>query len=263
MSKTRKALLVLLALAVLKRPVDMLLAAMLPDSAVNPVPPCIAGMVAAVLMMGLPAWLLHPWTSPRLTQQKMVWPGGVMGAGAALLTRAAMTPADAAWQAALSLTPDAMPVPENVPLAMLYVVALVIVPALAEESFFRGALLTGLLDGARRVTAAALTVLSFVLLHGSMANLPSLLVLSLLLTLLMLRTGRIAVPMAAHLVYNLTALGWMDIPLWVSLLCGAGLIGLSVRLITGQPRVAHPPMKLPDALIVALTLAVLILAAVL
>ena len=84
MSKTRKALLALLALAVLKRPVDMLLAAMLPDSAVNPVPPCIAGMVAAVLMMGLPAWLLHPWTSPRLTRQKLVWPGGVMGAGAAI-----------------------------------------------------------------------------------------------------------------------------------------------------------------------------------
>ena len=67
MSKTRRILLILLALAVLKIPLAELLAAMLPDAVIDPVPQCIAGMVLSLLTMGLPARLLYPWTSPRLT----------------------------------------------------------------------------------------------------------------------------------------------------------------------------------------------------
>lgn len=263
MSKIRRTLLTLLGIALLTRPVDMLLSAMLPDAAVTPVPQCIGGMIAAALLLGLPAWLLRPWTSPRLTQQKSAWPCLLMAAAAALLTRAAMPPVDSAWQAWLNLTPDALPVPESVPAAMLYLAALVIVPAMVEEAFFRGALLTGLLDGSRRITAVLLTMVTFALMHGSVANLPSLLVFSLMLTLLMLHAGHIAIPMAAHLVYNLTALGGVNVPLWGSILCGALLTGLGACLCIRQPRVAHQPMKWPDGMIAVLTLAVLILAALL
>lgn len=256
MSKTRRALLTLLGLALLMRPADKLLSAMLPDAAVNPVPQCVGGMIAALLLLGLPAWLLRPWTSVRLPQTKSLWPGLAMGVAAALLARAAMASVDAAWQGWLGLTPDALPVPDSVPLGMLYLAALVIVPALTEEAFFRGALLTGLLDGSRRVTALLLTTLAFALMHGSLANLPSLLVLSALLTLLMFHTGRIAVPLTVHLVYNLTALFWGRTPWWIAAICGAGLIGLAARLCMRQPRIAHPPMKGPDALIAAAALAV-------
>lgn len=263
MTNTRHALLVLLALSVVKQPLDAALAALLPDASVNPVVNGIAGAAVSLLLLGIPAWMLRPWTSPRLVRVKSRGQGVLIGVLLAVLCRVALTPLDAAWQDYLGLATDALPMPESLPVAMVCLLTMAVIPAVAEESFFRGALLTGLLDGSRRVTAVLLTTVGFTLMHGNAANLPSLLVLSLLLTLLMLRTGRIAVPMAAHLVYNLTALGWMDILVWVSILCGAGLIGLSVRLITGQPRVAHPPMKLPDALIAALTLAVLILAAVL
>jgi len=209
--------------------------------------------------MGLPAWLLRPWTSPRLRQPKSLLPGLAMAAATALLIRAAMTPVDAAWQRALNLAPDAMPVPESIPLAMLYVAALVIVPALAEEAFFRGTLLTGLLDGSRRITAGLLTLLAFALLHRNLANLPSLLALSALLTLLMLHTGHIAVPMAAHLIYNLTALGGVAVPEWVGWMSLGASVVLCGYLLSEQPRIAHPPMKKTDGLIAAGAVAAMIL----
>lgn len=257
MSKTRRTLLILLGLALLCRPVDLLLAAMLPDAAVDPAPGCIAGMIAAVLLLGLPAWMLRPWSSPRLTREKSPWPGLLAGIAAAVMTRAAMTPVDAAWQNWLNLVPNGMPLPETVPVAMLYVAALVIVPAVMEEIFFRGALLTSLLDGSRRWTAVLLTAAAFALMHGRVANLPSLLALSLLLTLLMLRSGWIAVPVTAHLVYNLTALSWTAVPPWGSLLCGTGLIVLAAMLCVRRPRYAHLPMHWQDGLIAGAMLAVL------
>lgn len=257
MSKTRRVLLMLLALALLRCPLGMLLAAMLPDVSVNPVPQCAAGMVLSVLLMGLPAWLLRPWTSTRLRKAKAVWPGMVLGAVAALLTRTAMLPVDEMWQSWLNLTPDAVPVPESIPIAMLYIAALMVVPALMEEAFFRGAVMTGLLDGSQRMMAVLMTALPFVFMHGSLVYLPSLLVLSLTLTLLMLHTGHIAAPVTAHLVYNLTAVAWTAPAPWVSGVCGALLTALAVRICLSQPKYAHQPMKRLDGMIAGATFAVL------
>lgn len=256
MSNTRKALLTLLALALVKRPLDLLLSAMLPDAAVNALPQVIAGAVVTLLLLGLPAWWMRSWSSPRLTRAKSAWKGCAAGAVVAVLCRMALAPVDAAWQGWLGLSPETLPVPESVPVTMAYVVALAIVPALAEEAFFRGTLLTSLLDGSRRITAALLTTAAFALMHGSGANLPSLLALSLMLTLLMLHTGSIAVPVTAHLVYNLIAL-MGRIPFGGSALCGVGLIAAAGWIILRQPEYAHPPMKKADGLIAGATLAVL------
>lgn len=257
MSKTRRALWITLALALLTRPVEVLLAVMLPAMPVNPVPQCLAGMLVSLLLLGLPAWLMRPWTSIRLTRARSLWPGLLMASGGTLLVRGAMSPVDAAWQRLLQITPNPLPAPANLPAALLYVLALAAIPALAEEAFFRGALLTALLDGSRRATAAVLTTVIFALMHGSAANLPSLLVVSLYLTLLMLRTGCIAVPMTAHLVYNLTALGGIALPGWGSLLCGAGLAGILMLLCIRRQAIVHQPMNRGDRWIAALTLAVL------
>lgn len=257
MSKTRKALLALLGVTLLICPVNMLLAAMLPDASVSPVVNGLAGAVVSLLLLGAPAWLLRPWRSLRLPQKKTVWLELLLGAAMALLTRAAMTPVDAAWQDWLSLTPDALPVPESIPVAVVYIMALAVIPALTEEAFFRGALLTGLLDGSRRTTAVLLTTAIFALMHGSLANLPGLLAISLVLTLLMLRSGRIAVPIMTHFFYNISALVWVGVPGWGSLLCGVGLIGMMVYVILRQPKMAHPPMKKTDGMIAAAALIVL------
>lgn len=257
MSKTRRMLLILLGIALLRRPADMLLKALLPDASVAPALVCAAGMIMTILLLGVPAWLMRPWQSLRLPQQKSRTPGILLGTVMAVVCRAAITPLDEAWQAWLKLSPEALPMPQTIPMALMYLLALTVIPALTEEAFFRGALLTSLLDGSRRVTAVLLTALSFALMHGNLAHLPGHLIFSLLLTLLMIRTGRIAVPVAAHFVYNLTALNWVSVPLWGSLMCGLALIALAVWIILRRPKFAHPPMKGPDGLIAAAAVAVM------
>ncbi len=259
MTRTRRALLTLLALALLKRPVDMLLAAMLPDAAVNPLPGYAAGMLASLLLLGLPAWRLRPWTSPRLPRRMRLIPGATLGVLGAALCALALPPLDAAWQGWLGIPPTVRTLPDSWPGLALMLLAMVFVPAFTEEAFFRGALLSALLDGGRRITAVLLTALTFALMHGSAGNLPSLLVLSLFLTLLMLRTSRIAVPVAAHLTYNLIAVKGVFLPVWGSLACGAGLAVLMVCLCLRLRRIAHPPMKTTDALIAAGTVFFLII----
>lgn len=257
MSKTRRTLLTLLALALVKMPLDALMANLLPDASVNVLPVCIAGAAASVLMLGLPAWRMCPWTSPRLVQRNSLWGGIAWGVAAALLARASFGPMDAAWQALLGIAPDALMVPQGIPAAMVFVGTVMILPALTEEVFFRGALLTGLLDGSRRYTAVIVTTLAFTLMHGSAANLPSHLAVSLMLTLLMLRTGRIAAPVTAHLVYNLTALSGITLPDGAHILGCAAFGALCGGLLVRRMKMAHPPMKWQDGLIACAALAVL------
>lgn len=257
MSKMRKALLVMLTLALVRRPLDMLLAAVLPDVSVTAAPQLLAGAATALLLLGVPALLLRPWRSVRLPQEKSLMPGLVLAICAALLTRAAMAPADAAWQRFFSLSAEAMPLPENAVMVVLYVLTLAVIPAATEEAFFRGSLLTGLLDGCRRMTAAVLTALFFALVHGSLASMPSLLVIALLLTLLMLRSGHLLVPLTAHFFYNICALVRLQIPLWGSIVSGALLMALTVYLAVRQPKIAHLPMPWLDRLIAATALIVL------
>ena len=259
MTKTRRALLVLLALALLKGPVDALLANLLPDAFVDPVPQWMAGAVVSVLLLGLPAWLLRPWTSPRLVRGVSLGKGIALGVLAAAMCRFSFSPVDAAWQRLLGVVQEMANGTEGLLVALWSVLALAVIPAVTEEAFFRGALLTGLLDGSRRITALLLTTLAFALMHGNAANLPSLLGVSLVLTLLMLHTGCIAVPITAHLVYNLLVFVPARLPLWGSGLAGLAVIALVVRMIYRQPKMAHPPMKWQDGAIAAAVIGVLLM----
>ena len=259
MTKTRRALLVLLALALLKGPLDALLVKLLPDAFVDPVPQWMAGAVVSVLLLGLPAWRLRPWTSPRLVLGMSLGKGIALGVLAAAMCRFSFSPVDAAWQSLLGVVPEMANGTEGLPVALWSVLALAVIPAVTEEAFFRGALLTGLLDGSRRITALLLTTLAFALMHGNAANLPSLLGVSLVLTLLMLHTGCIAVPIVAHLVYNLLAFVPVQLPPWGSVLTGATLIVMVGRMIYRQPKMACLPMKWLDRLIAGAALAVLAL----
>ena len=261
MSKMRKALLVMLTLALVKRPLDALLASVLPDISVEAAPQLLAAAAVTLLLMGVPALLLRPWMSPRLVRAEKQWPWLLLTPFVAALTRAAMTPVDAAWRHVLERaaevlpltvgTADNVPMPESAATVALYIVTLAVVPALAEEAFFRGSLLTGLLDGSHRVTAVLLTTAFFALLHGNLEFLPGLLVISLLLTLLMLHSGSVGVSAATHFFYNISAFVWDEAPLWGSILSGVLLIGLAAYIIVRQPRIAHPPMKGADRLIAA------------
>ena len=175
------------------------------------------------------------------------------------MCRFSFSPVDAAWQSLLGVVPEMLNGTEGLPVALWSMLALVVIPAVTEEAFFRGALLTGLLDGSRRITAVLLTMLAFAMMHGNAANLPSLLGVSLVLTLLMLHTRCIAVSIAAHLVYNVLAFVPARLPLWGSVLAGAALIVMVGRMIIRQPKMACQPMKWLDRLIAGAALAVLAL----
>ena len=255
MTNTRRALLMLLALAVVKLPLDVALSALLPDASVNTMLNGIAGAAVSLLLLGIPAWTLRPWMSPRLARSKSCWQGVLSGVLLAVMCRVALTPVDAAWQNYLGLAADALPMPESFPVAIVCLLTMAVIPAVTEEAFFRGALLTGLLDGSRRVTAVLLTTLSFTLMHGNAANLPSLMVISLMLTLLMLRTGSIAASVMMHLVYNLTAFVPVEASFGMRLLCGAGLTAVALWWVVRRNIYAHPPMKRLNGLIAGAALA--------
>lgn len=256
MTKTRRTLLTVLLLSLLRPVTETLLARMLPAATVAPLPWWTACMTVTLLMLALPAWLLHPWRTDRLTRRCTLSTALLTGMALALLTRVSGAALDAAWQGVLGLSARSTPAPNTLPETLLYIAAMMLVPAIAEECFFRGAVLTSLLDGAPRWQAIGLTAAFFALMHTSLANLPSLLLLSLTLTLLMLHTGRIAAPIAAHLAYNLSAFLPDQPSMWLRLLCGAALVIWLVRTGIRLPKRAHPPMQRMDIALSAASLAV-------
>lgn len=231
----RWMLLVLLGLTLLRWPVAAVVRAMLPDVTAAPTANYLAAIVQSALLFALPGALLLPrWEKPAQARK-----GSVMllcAAGTALLLRAVVTPLHGWWHALLRA--DALPIflPADGWTRLLAVIALAVVPAICEELLFRGALLTRLLQCASRWQAVLLTTLLFALMHGSPGGLPGHLLSGALFTLLMLHTGSLAVPMAAHAVYNLSALYWPDTSAFVQWACGATMAAVFAWLILRAPK---------------------------
>lgn len=231
----RRTLLVLLGLTLLRWPVAAAVNAMLPDVTTAPATNYAAAIVQSVLLFALPGVLLLPrWEKPAREH------GGfamlICAAVTALLLRAVVTPLHGWWNALLGA--DASPVflPADGWTRLLAVIALAVIPAVCEELLFRGALLTRLLQCASRTQAVLLTALLFALMHGSLGGLPGHLLSGLLFTLLMLHTGSLAVPMAAHALYNLSALYRPETPAFVPWVCGAALVAVFAWMILRAPR---------------------------
>ena len=251
MTKIRRTLMVLLLLAVLRLPIALALSALLPDVSQAPVPFYIVTILQELLMFALPAVLLRPWRADRLSRPQHVLPWFLLAVAAAVLARTALSPGTAWWTGFIGATGVPIPVSVGFFEGVLQVLAFGIVPAIVEEMFFRGALLTALLDSCHRVTAVLLTTLMFAFMHGSLGGLPAHLAISLLLTLLMLRSGCILVPIAVHLLYNLLALGWPVLPGWVAGCCGIVLAGVVIALHIGLPRQEQARLSRRDCLLCA------------
>lgn len=238
MSRERRllcwTLLTLLGLTVLRWLLAAVVAMMLPDVTEAPAANYIALMLQSVLLFALPGWLLVPcWKRPQLRGRLGVcWAGAL----ATLLLRATVTPLHS-WMSTLRGA-EATPIflPADGWTRVLAILALAIVPAVCEELFFRGALLSRLLQCASCWQAALITVLIFALMHGTPLGLPGHLLSGLLFTLLMLHTGRLLVPMAAHALYNLSALCWPETPAFVPWVCGGALAVVLVWFAIRTPR---------------------------
>lgn len=242
-NRTRWTLLVLLGLTLVRIPLALAMSRLLPEASVAPEICYAASVVQSLLLFALPGWLLTPPRQAAEPERRMETGLYLLSLMAAVLARGVTTPLNAWWAGLLETPASALPQAEGPLGVALMVLAVAVVPAIAEEVFFRGALLTNLLRTGSRWQAAVLTTLMFTLLHGSPAGLPGHLIISLLLTLVMMHTGCLAAPIAVHMLYNLLALFWPDAGAAVPWIAGALLALLTAWLLVKLPR--GKPRRLP------------------
>ena len=207
-----------------------------------------------LVLIGLPALLMRREPSTRMGQ---VRGGAVLMICAAVLglaMRALATPLTRAWTTLVSMPDSTITVAGSVYEMGLQVLALAIVPAVLEEALFRGVVLPTLLDGGSRGGAWLLTTLLFALLHGNLSALPAHLLFGGALTLAMMRTGRLAMPMMMHFVYNVSALFWQGMSSGWLIFCALALLSLMLWATMTMPRVVRVRMKRGNCLLAAVVL---------
>ena len=209
--KTRKALLVTLGVMLLRLPVGWGIQHLLPNPEGDPAIFYAALILQETLLWGLPALLMLPWRSRRLAVRGRC--GGLCAAAvcmgfAAQMALMAVTPH---WVQFTGARQGSILLPQNEIQWVLAVLALVVIPAVAEETFFRGGLLTGLCDTMSALNATLLTSVIFALMHGSLAGFPAHMAVSLLCSLAMMTRGKLHAPIILHMCYNGAALLLRDV----------------------------------------------------
>ena len=160
----------------------------------------------------------------------------------------------------MRVAPQETPLPVSGLDWALMALAMVVVPALVEEAFFRGGVLCGLARGVGGKATFALTVIIFTMMHGRLAGIPAHLACGALLTLVMLRYGKLWPPIAAHLAYNAATLGlgWMGgLPTWSALPAAAVLIALVAVMLRRTVWCDHKAFDAVDIALGCVTMAVL------
>ncbi|MDX2187213.1 MAG: CPBP family intramembrane glutamic endopeptidase [Opitutaceae bacterium] len=158
-----------------------------------------------------PPWEETPAFPPRLASSRVP----LAAIEAFLITTAAVTALTYAWRFTLQAMNIDAPEQEMVELLRLsdglgkpltvVLLACVLAPV-TEEAIFRGGLFRFARGRMPRYLAFLIPSLLFGLVHFSLAALPGLILLSLLFSYAYERTGRIAVPMIAHALFNLNTL---------------------------------------------------------
>lgn len=206
MTRLRRVLLILLVLALLRLPLNWLKALLLPEPDAAPLMNHAVTMLQALLLFALPGWLLRP--EQMRIPPKPAYPAGwgFWPVALAMLLRLTVAPLNRWWASLLNAPVSMMLVPQGGLDVIVWLLAAVVVPAVAEELFFRGALLGNLSGSSPRWQSVLLSTLAFALMHGNAAGLPGHLITGLVLSVLTLHSGRLAEPVAAHMMYNLLVL---------------------------------------------------------
>lgn len=199
---------VTLALALLTVPLGVALRLIAPEVGNGGVAYYLGVMLEEGLLWGLPALALRPWRSRNVTVRE----GQAWWCAAAVMLGMTAQCALAALSGMMGIDGGAAIVmPQGTAEWLLAALALVIVPAICEEAFFRGTLFSCLATKTGSAAAFGLTTLMFALMHGSLGGVIAHLVVSAACTLLMLSTGRLRLPILFHCGYNAMAL---ILPLW-------------------------------------------------
>jgi len=204
--KTRKALLVTLGVMLLRLPVGWGIQLLLPNPEGDPAIFYAALILQEVLLWGLPALMILPWRSRRLLRREKFTGLCVAAAFIGFIAQMALMALTPHWVELTGAGQAAVLLPQNEIQWVLAVLALVVIPAVTEEIFFRGGLLTGLCDSMSALSAMLLTTVIFALMHGSLAGFPAHMGISLLCSLAMMTRGRLVAPIMLHMCYNGAAL---------------------------------------------------------
>ena len=219
LDRPRRALAVTLCATLLRLPVGLAVGRLVPGMAEDPAAYYAALMLQEILLWGLPALLMRPW---RGVAEKNPSAGLCFAAlPLGLAAQAALTCVTTRWTELTGAPQAAVLLPQNEVQWLLALLALAVVPALAEEAFFRGGLLTALRDAWGPRAALVWSTAVFALMHGSLAGLPAHVGIGALCGLCMLNCGRLWPSFLLHMGYNAAALVLRDVP--VNLLPGLPL----------------------------------------
>ncbi|MBR6569789.1 MAG: CPBP family intramembrane metalloprotease [Clostridia bacterium] len=112
----------------------------------------------------------------------------------------------------LSSSPATLPMPSDGLEWVLGILALVIVPAVTEECFFRGGVQRSLMADGWGMTGVFLTAAIFAGMHTSMAGFPAQFAVGCLLGMTMLSVQNLTPCIMLHVAYNAMALVWTVFP---------------------------------------------------
>lgn len=214
------------------------------------------------ILFGVPAFFLRPWRSRGVHPSRHWRRGCLLALPVGAVLALVLAPVSAAWSTLMHIAPQETPLPGTALEWALMVLAMVVVPALAEEAFFRGGVLCGLARGVGGKAAFALTLAIFTLMHGRVAALPAHLACGGLFTLGMLRYGELWPSIVMHVGYNAAtlAMAWAGVALpWLSLAVTVPAVGAVVVAMV-RKTVWHDsePIELMDAALGVTTLTVLV-----
>ncbi len=253
-----RALLLTLLATLLRRPVGALLTRFPGVTADDPAL-YYAGVVLEECLLWAAAMLwLRPGRKGGLRPDAHWGAGCVAAALAGAAAQAAMALVTPYWTAFIGAESAAMLMPRNGAEWLLAALALVVAPAVAEETFYRGGLMNRLTECMSAPAAFFVTAVVFALSHGSLAGLPAHLLISLLCSLAYLRYGHLTVSVLTHMGYNAAALliSVADVPAASSVLSAILLLGVATAWAVDAPwRAPHGRLTGRAALLTALLLA--------
>ena len=214
------------------------------------------------VLFGVPALFLRPWRLRDTDDPARGWRGCLTALLAGIVLALLLNPVSAGWSSLLYLAPQEAPMPATAWEWLVMALATVVVPALAEEAFFRGGVLCGLARGMSARAAFAATAVIFTLMHGRMAALPAHLACGALFTLGMLRYGRLWPPIIMHAGYNAATLALVGLGVTLPWLTLAATVPVMAIIVAAMARQTvwhgHAPLPMADRVWGAAAMAALV-----
>lgn len=249
----RAVLLTVAAVLLLRVPVAQALALLLPAQGAGAMDYMVMLLREGLLFL-LPALALRPWRYQARARLRpwALYPAAVAAGVAAQWVLAV---AGEAWLRLTGASAAQVALPQTPLEWALAVAALVVLPAVAEELFFRGCVQRALAGRMHPLAAWAASSALFALMHGSLAGLPAHLGIGLLLGACLLGGGRLGACMALHGAYNAAALWWSIFPAepaWPITAGCAALLAVFLWRMLRRPGAARGHLQRGDAALLAL-----------